>query len=239
VEVGVLALQLARGAGNGAPNQQGALRALASQPFGHVLLVAVAVGLAGFAIWRLAEAFVGHTPEAGQHNWKDRLGALGGAIAYGAVCALCIAVVLGRGGGGTGSHPQQATAGVLGWPAGRYLVGAAGAALLGFAAYQIVRAATRRFLDDSKTAEMGPAVERTIIAVAVVGIVARALAFALIGVFVVKAAVDYRPSDAVGLDGALHRLLDHAYGTLAVGAVAVGLMLYGAYSIADARYHRI
>jgi len=56
---------------------------------------------------------------------------------------------------------------------------------------------------------------------------------------VLKAARDYTPKDAVGIDGALARLLQHAYGTAALIVVACGLVAFGAYSIADARYRKI
>ena len=72
-----------------------------------------------------------------------------------------------------------------------------------------------------------------------VGLVARAVAFALIGIFTLKAARDYTPKDAVGIDGALARLLQHSYGTLALIVVGCGLIAFGAYSFADARYRKI
>ena len=47
--IGVLALELALGDGGRATNQQGALATVAHQSFGHVLLIAVAIGLGGYA----------------------------------------------------------------------------------------------------------------------------------------------------------------------------------------------
>ena len=61
--IGVLALELAVGVGGKATSQQGALQTLARQPFGKVLLVLVAVGLAGYAAWRLTRAALGHGPD--------------------------------------------------------------------------------------------------------------------------------------------------------------------------------
>jgi hypothetical protein len=58
-------------------------------------------------------------------------------------------------------------------------------------------------------------------------------------VFLIKAAVEYKPHDAVGLDGALARLAHRAYGPLALGVVAAGLIAFALYSLSDARYHRI
>lgn len=50
--IGVLAVKLALGAGGKTTNQQGALKTIAHQPFGKLLLILVAVGVAGYAFWR-------------------------------------------------------------------------------------------------------------------------------------------------------------------------------------------
>src|ERR1700760_1941922 len=57
--IGVLALKLALGSGGKTTSQQGALATIAHEPFGAVLLVAVAIGLAGYAFWRLVSAAIG------------------------------------------------------------------------------------------------------------------------------------------------------------------------------------
>jgi Domain of Unknown Function (DUF1206) len=75
--------------------------------------------------------------------------------------------------------------------------------------------------------------------VGVTGLVARAIAFGLIGVVLVKAAVEYDPREAVGLDGALTRLTNHAYGSSLLVIVACGLIAFGIYSLADARFRKI
>ena len=51
--IGILAIKLAVGAGGKTTNQQGALKTIAHQPFGKVLLILVAIGLGGYALWRL------------------------------------------------------------------------------------------------------------------------------------------------------------------------------------------
>jgi hypothetical protein len=75
--------------------------------------------------------------------------------------------------------------------------------------------------------------------VGVLGMLSRFDVFGLIGVFVVKAAVDYNPRDAIGLDGALAKLASHSYGTWLLGATAAGLLAYALYGFVDARYRRI
>src|SRR5829696_8195367 len=58
--IGILALKLALGDGGKATNQQGALKTIAGQPFGKALLIVMAIGLFGYALWRLVRAAVGH-----------------------------------------------------------------------------------------------------------------------------------------------------------------------------------
>ena len=104
--VGILAFQLANGVGSKPASQQGALRTIADQTFGHALLLVMAVGLAGYAIFRLAQAFVGETPEAGKQSAFDRIGAAGSAVAYGTFCAIAISLLLGGSSGG-GQHARR------------------------------------------------------------------------------------------------------------------------------------
>ena len=236
--IGLLAIRLADGVGGPRPNQQGAMQQIAQQRFGHLLLLLTAIGLGGYALWRLAQALIGHTPEYGKHSALDRIGAAGSSVAYATFCVLAITVLRGTG-GNSSAQPRKTTAGVLQWPAGRELVAAAGLLFVGIACYQAYLGLSRKFLSYSKTGQMSESVLRTFTIVGVVGLLARAIAFALIGIFVLKAARDYSPRDAVGIDGALARLLQHSYGPAALVVVAAGLIVFGVYSIADARYRKI
>ena len=236
--IGVLAFRLAEGLGGSRPSQQGAMQRIAHEPFGHKLLLLTAIGLGGYSLWRLTQAFVGHTPEYGQHSKLDRVGALGSGIAYAGFCALAISVLKGSA-GNSSAKPRKTTAGVLQWPAGREIVFAAGALFIGIALYQAYLGLSKKFLAYSKTGSMSHGVLKGFTLIGTVGLVARAAAFALIGLFVLKAARDYSPKDAVGIDGALARLLHHSYGTAALVVVACGLVAFGAYSIADARFRKI
>jgi hypothetical protein len=71
------------------------------------------------------------------------------------------------------------------------------------------------------------------------GHLARMVVFGLVGVFLIKAATDYNPNNAVGLDGALAKLAHASYGPFLLGIVAAGLIAFGVYSLSDARYRRI
>jgi hypothetical protein len=221
VLIGILAYRVATGVSEHKPNQQGAMQQIADQPFGHALLLLTAIGLGGYSLWRLAQALVGHTPEYGEHSKLDRIGALGSCLAYAAFTFLAISVLQGSG-GNSSAQPKKATSDVL-----------------GIGIFQAYLGLSKKFLTYSKTGQMSPGVLKAFTAIGVVGLVARAVAFVLIGLFALKAARDYSPKDAVGIDGALARLTQHAYGTTALIVVAVGLIIFGVYSIADARYRKI
>ena len=235
--IGILAFKLAVGHGGKLTNQQGALKTVAHQPFGKVILILVAIGLGGYAIWRFVRAAIGHGPE-GSDTGFERVAAFASGIAYGALCVLAVEILL-SGHGSTSGSPKKATAGILGWPAGTWIVGAAGLAMIAVALYQGYRGVTKKFLNDSKVGEMKPEVKRWITRVGMVGHLARMVVFGLIGIFLVKAAIDYNPKQAVGLDGALAKLTHYSYGPFLLGVVAVGLIAFAIYSLSDARYRKI
>jgi hypothetical protein len=233
--IGVLALDLALGRGGKITNQQGALRTVEHQSFGHLLLTLLAVGLGSYSLWRLFRALLGHGPE-GADSGLERLGALGSGIAYAVICAIAVQILMGS--RGTSGKASKTANDVFGWPAGRWLVGIAGLVMLGVGLYQLMRGVRRKFLDDSNTQKMSRPVKKWFTAVGTIGHVARAVVFGLVGIFLVKAAIDYKANEAIGLDGALAKLYDGAYGSWLLGAVAAGLIAFAVFSVMEARYRR-
>jgi Domain of Unknown Function (DUF1206) len=235
--IGVFALTLAIGEGGKLTSQQGALKTVANQTFGSYLLTVLAIGLGGYALWRLFRAALGRGPE-GSDSGFERLAALASGLAYGALCLLSVEILIGSG-SSSSTDPKSSTAGILDWPGGQWIVGAIGVVMIGVALYQGYRGVTQKFLDDSKTEEMSPRVRKWIGRVGTIGHLARMVVFGLIGVFLVKAAIDYNPKTAVGVDGALAKLANQSYGSVLLGIVAAGLIAFAFYSLSDARYRRI
>jgi hypothetical protein len=234
--IGVLAVKLALGDGGKATDQQGALKTIAGQSFGKFLLVVLAVGLAGYAVWRLVRAILGHGPEDSD-DWKDRLSGVESGIGYAILCTVAVKLLIGA--GSKSSSTDQKTAGVLGWPAGRLIVGIAGLVVIGAGVEQAYKGLKKKFLEESKTEEMGPQMKKAFTGVGVFGHLARAVVFALIGYFLIKAAIDYDADKAVGLDGALATLGQSAFGPVVLAICAAGLIGFGIYSALDARYRKV
>jgi uncharacterized protein DUF1206 len=235
--IGILALELALGSGGKATNQQGALKTIAQQPFGKVLLIVVAIGLFGYALWRGVRAAVGHGREQADDT-KKRLDSAFSAFGYAALFVTAVKIIIGSGSGG-GGDPSKTTGGVLDWPGGQLLVAIAGIVIVGVGVEQGYKGMKKKFLEESKTEEMSDRVRKAFTALGVFGFLARMVVFALIGYFLFKAAIDYDPDKAVSLDGALSALGQASYGPILLGIVAVGLIGFGLYSFADARYRKV
>jgi hypothetical protein len=134
---------------------------------------------------------------------------------------------------------RQAAAGVLGWPGGRWLVGLGGARLIAISAYQVYTALSDDFAADNKTGEMSSPARRIFLVLGRTGLTARALVFALVGYFLVRTAIDYKPSSGLGVDGALSQVHRLPLGPWLLGLVAAGLLVFAVFSLFEARYKRL
>jgi hypothetical protein len=237
--VAVLAIELALGKGGKATDRQGALRTIAHGGIGRVIVFALAAGFAAYALWRLAQVVTGHDVEA--HNarasWSKRASSLGKGAVYGALFASAISVLFGGNGGG--SRENEATRGILGWPGGRWIVGAIAVAIAGAALWNAYRALSGSYKDSLKTGEMSATELKWTTRIAFVGLMSRAVVFGLISWFFFKAAADYDAQKARGLDGALRTLAQEPYGTWLLGLVAAGLFAFGLFCLIQARYREV
>jgi hypothetical protein len=235
--VGALAVKLAAGHGGQATSREGALHALARETFGEIVLILLAIGFAAYALWRLVEAIAAGGDEK---KWAKRAGSLGRAAIYAALAYSVVKILAGDGGGGSQNQRAHETAAtLLSWPAGTWLVGIAGAIVIGVGLWNAYRGLSRKFEDKWRTGEMGGAARTWGGRAGVVGHLARGVVFTLIGAFVIKAAVQYDPKEAIGLDGALQKLAAAAYGPYLLGLTAAGLIAYGLYCLVDARYRDV
>ena len=239
--IGFLAFQASQNKpGGDLTDQNGAMARLAAEPFGQILLGLMVLGLIGFAIWGLVRAIFDPLGRGSDRKGMiARLGYLISAVSYGALAIPFAQVVLGGGRGPTKSQTQTTqdiTAQVLGNPLGAILIAAVGAAVILWALAQLYTAYTGKFAADFKTSEMSAQVKRGFMLAGRLGIAARAIVFALIGFFLIQAALHVDSKQAVGLDGALWKLTQEPQGALLLGAVALGLMFFGLYSILSARW---
>lgn len=244
--VGLIAIGVAFGERGKVEDQSGALAALAARPFGKTLLIALAIGLGLYALWRLTFVFFGTPGDSGNEGNEgnedkaERAGSIVLAIIYGSLCAYAVGIIAGAGSkGGASAGPDKATQTLLDQPLGVALVIAVGAALAVLAAFEAYKGISRSFLDKLKTSEMNARQLKLVTAVGVAGHIARAIVGGLVAAFVVKAAVEDQAGEAIGLDGALRKVVAEPAGPLLLGIVAAGLMLYGLYCVIEGRYRKL
>lgn len=239
VLIGVLALRVAFGGEKQEADSSGAIRELAQQPFGRVLVWAVGIGLVGMALWRLSEALFGSAGPKGDKPGKRALSAVRfvfyGFMAYSVLSFAASA----RKNKGSDAKSHDFTARALDLPAGRWLVGIAGLVIIGIGIGVGVRAALRKYHKHLKKAQMSRHVRRGIDVLGVSGGVARGLIYAGAGVFVLIAAAQYDPDEAKGVDGTLRSFAGTPAGPWLLALVAFGLLLFGLFSFALARYRRV
>lgn len=235
--IGAFAVELAIGAGGTTTDPQGALDALAHHGWSRVLLLLLCVGFAGYALWRLSQALFD----------RGRMGRDAGGLGRRAIqlvqgliyVALTVGAARTVAGGPTERGGERRVAvGMLGWPGGRELVAAVGAVLLVSALVTAYWALSRRFEESLAIEEMGEATRRVVVATGTAGMCSLALVLAIVGWFLVKAAVEFRATAPIGIGGALGKLAHASYGTWLLGITATGLVVFAAFDLLQARYHK-
>jgi hypothetical protein len=243
--VAALALQVAFDSGGKIEDRPGALQAVAQSTWGRALLGALAVGLGGYALWRFAQAYLGEKLESGEdEGWLKRIGLVARGLLYTWLFVVCLSLVLNAdepvsGGGSGGQEEDRATRIALEQPLGRWLVAALGLGIIGAGLFNLYRGLSQRFRKDLKEGQMEREERRSYAVIGVLGHVARAVLFALVGWFFVKAAWEYDPKKAIGLDGALRKVASAEHGDLLLGCVAAGLLAYALFCFVQARYREV
>jgi len=239
--VGVLAIALATGTGGRATGRQGALEVLADELWGKALILGLVLGFAAYAIWRLAQALLDREGEGTDPSGlAKRVGYLARALLYGGLAALAVTQLDGTESGTSETgETRQRTAEVLSWPGGRWIVAGVGVGFLAAAVFNAYRSLTQKFEKKWYVDDLGGRAEALLAGLGSIGLMARFVFFGLIGLFLVRAAYEYDAQEAIGLDGALRKLLDGAYGAPLLGALAAGVLCYAVFCFAEARYRRV
>jgi hypothetical protein len=239
--VGALAAQASIGAGGDTTDTGGALGHIVEAPFGRLLLVAVALGLTGYAVWRTLQALL---DTDGKGDEPKGLVARAGfgitAVVYAGLALSAAGMALGRSGApDQEGQTQDRTAWLMSQPMGPWLVVLAGLAVICIGAAQFVQAYRASFTEQLRENEMSNTERQAVEVAGRVGYAARGAVFAVVGAFLVTAGVQQRPDEARGLGGALAALATQPFGPWLLGCVAVGLAAYGAYMLSMARYRRM
>jgi hypothetical protein len=236
---GVLAVRLALGTHSASMTQTGAIELIGHQAYGRTLLVIVAVGLAGYALWGVIRVVFdpqhkGHSPA----GLAKRLGFATSAFAYGGLLVATLRFLT-----GALSHmakPYDWTTGLLAKPFGPWLLGALGLCwIAGAGVGEVVRGWRGSFAEDLDLSRMGHTERGWAMRLGRIGTVARGAVFTVIGLLLVGAALHVSPSHSDGMDSALLTLARQPFGRTLLAAAGLGLVAFGVFSAMCARWMRM
>jgi hypothetical protein len=239
--MGALALQLALGSGGKTTDPVGALRYIAGQPYGRVLMAAIVVGLAGYSLWGFARGLFDALDKGSDaKGLAQRVGYLVSAISYGLLILPAYQLLTTRAATSqqTGS-PGDVTAQLMAKPNGLGLVYLFGLFWVVASISQLVFAMTASFMHDLKTSRMTTNERYWVKLIGRIGYAARGVVYGELAVFILRAASTANPQPAQGIDGALIKLARGSYGQIVLGSVAAGLVLFGIFSVLSARWYSI
>lgn len=237
--VSIFALMAAFGKGGGVRGSNGALQTLLGQPFGQAILVLVAVGLAGFAIWRFVQAFL--DPDRNGTSWRalaTRIGYLIGAVIYIALAWSALSLAFGWGAAAQSGdkEAQDWTAWLLAQEFGRWLAGAIAVAIIGSGVAFAIESWVGNVATHLQADEQGKPWVRLL---GRVGYAASGIVFVILGVLLLLATIHQNPAEARGLGGALATLQEQPYGSALLAVVAAGLLAFGLFGLVQGIYRRI
>ncbi len=236
IVVGFLATEAAFGKGGRTTDSKGAIRTIGDGPFGKLALVVIIIGLFGYAAWRIVSAM------SDSERRGDKAGSLalraGEAFSGLAYASLAIWTLrfLRSNHASSGNQTRSMTDRVMAMHGGRWLVVLIGLGVIGYACYQVYRAVSGKFLKRLDLSAASAAMTTWVERLGKFGITARAVVFGMIGILLVRAGWTYNPSRVGGLEQSLDAIARQPKGGFIFGIVAIGLIAFGIFQIATAKF---
>lgn len=240
IVIGILAVMAAFGLQGKLTTSSGALYTIAKQPFGSAMLAVLAAGLAGYAFWQVIMAvFDPEHKGKDAKGWFARMSYLIIAAIYFSLCFNAIKIIF-RASVNTSSEKYQSlSAKALAQPFGQTIIAVIGAVFIGIGVFNFYKAYTEKFKNRLKRHEMNQKEWKSARYIGKFGLLAHGVVFAIVGIFLIRTAIQADPDETKGLDGALAELVKQPFGPVLLSVVALGLVAYGAYLLFEAKYRRL
>ncbi len=234
--VGWLALLMAwSGSVAESSDLSGALRTIAEQPFGKIMLWLVAGGLVALALWQISESIWGYRKRDGAKGKRVASGTK--AVVYAALGISAARVAFGSG-SSSAVQQQEATSGLLSLPAGRVMVVVAGMIIIGIGISHVVKGVKKSFLKEIVTSTMSPVARQGTTRLGQIGYIAKGVAIGTVGGLLTYTTVTLDPQ-MQGLDGALQTILTQPSGRFLLTVLAFGFVAFGLFAMIQSLYRRM
>jgi uncharacterized protein DUF1206 len=237
--VGTLAAAAAVNRGGRITDRSGALRVILTQPFGNAILLVLAVGLCGYSAWRILDALF----DPDRHGTRvggliTRIGNVVRAAIYGMLGLEAFRLARGlRASGGSGARMWAAR--VMDLPLGDWLIGLVGVIVVAYGISQMVTAAREKVGKRLDVTPLPRSMRTALINIGRFGVAARAVIIVVLGIFLIRAALQHDPSEAGGIRESLLELGGMVEGRWILALIALGLVAYGVDQALHARCRRI
>jgi hypothetical protein len=233
--IGAIAVMLALGIARHSPDTAGALEAIATKPFGFLLLWILAIGFLGLAVWRFTQAAVKRLNVTEGHRIAAFLFGVAYAILF---FTTLMFVVHGRQPRGSDATARDFTRTVLTQAGGPIIVALIGVALVILGIVMAIRGLSAQFTEHLRMGWMSRSTQNAVVRLGQAGYVARGVVVAGIGGAALDAAVTYKASRAEGIDGVLRSFAQTAFGPWLLLLIALGLIAFGLLSFLEAKWRR-
>lgn len=212
-----------------------AFRAIENEQGGRILLLAVAIGLFLYALWRFQQALL--DPEDQGSDAKGilaRVGMASSGISYLLIGVAAASVTFGQNSGGGGGKTEETAKWLMEQPFGSWVVTLAGLALMGVGGAQVWRAKTGQWKDHIDLSGWAGNLTGLISG----GIAGRGILFAIVGIFLVIGGWSADASDVKGLASTLGWIRFQPFGIWLFIASALTIGIYGIYSAVQSLRYR-
>jgi hypothetical protein len=214
----------------------GVLGDFARWPLGPLWLALLGAGLAGFVLWRLAQAAFDADRQGRSHKAiANRVGQAISGLVYAGLALTCVAFAVGLEEARENAEAEQLRT-VLALPWGELLLLGFGAGVLVAGGLNVAHGVFGRF---RRNLDGHPELHRWTVPLARAGYTARGLVFLGLGVFLAEAALALAPAEAATVEGALQALEPQPFGSWLLIAAGLGLAAFGAFGLVEAFYRRI
>jgi len=233
---GFLAFGAASGLGGGSEGKLGVLKFLQDQSFGNILLGILGLGLLCYSFWRFYQSTV--DPENIGDDEKGtgkRVGFFISGLIYLGLAIYSFYLIFNNGSSGGSSGAKS---GLVPTEYLSYIFYAVAAGMAIKSIFQFVKAYKGDFLKKFRISEISDTKKvKTIKWFGYAGLISRGVVVGIIAYFFFRAADTASTQNIKGTSEAFD-FLRNSSGPWLVGLVAVGLICYGAYMFAMAKYRR-
>lgn len=237
--VGALAIAAATNQGGRITDTSGALRVVLSQSFGRILLLVLAAGLCGYAVWRLLDAIM--DPDRHGTSFTGLVERIGNAIRGAIYGALGVeAFRLQRGLGGSGGDEQKIWAArIMEFPLGDVALMLVGAVVAIYGISQVIGSLKGKHDPHLDLSPLPAGSRSPLRKISRFGVGARGLIITTLGVMLARAAMHHSPSEAAGTRESMIELAGVVEGRWLLALIAAGLMAYAVDQAIHARCRRM